>query len=158
MKKYSFTTPGLFGKLSAETAAKELERISEEHNNELKPEYVVQDAQDESSPLHGVFEWDDSKAAQKFRLEQARHLMNHIRVEIVEEKVEAKLNAFVHVQKAEKAPRVYVPIHHCVLNDHAYQDLLNQAKEQMQTFVVTYAQIEELNGVKAEMLKVLNSK
>lgn len=157
MKKYTFTIPGMFGKLTAEKAAKELERISEEHNHELKPEYVVADAVRKSSPLHKVFEWDDTKAAEKYRLQQARHLMNHIRIEVVNENIECRLSAFVHVKKDEKSQRTYVPLQHVVLNDYAYKDMLEQAKEVMQSFVVTYSQIEEVNAVKAEMLKVLNS-
>lgn len=48
----------------------------------LTPNAVVEDAQDESSPLHAYFEWDDTEAARQWRLEQARALNRSVRVEV----------------------------------------------------------------------------
>lgn len=46
---------------------------------------VVLDARKKDSPLHGYFEWDNAKAATKFRLVQARRLINRFQVPIIEE-------------------------------------------------------------------------
>lgn len=48
----------------------------------LTHEMVLADAQDPSSPLHDYFEWDDTKAAQAWRIEQARLLVRSVRVVI----------------------------------------------------------------------------
>lgn len=48
----------------------------------LTPDQVVADARKPTSPLHDEFEWDDSKAAQKYRLEQARGLIASVEVQI----------------------------------------------------------------------------
>jgi hypothetical protein len=46
-----------------------------ERAGRLTPEEVVDHARDPDCPGHGFFEWDDSKAAHKHRLDQARELL-----------------------------------------------------------------------------------
>lgn len=48
----------------------------------LTPELVVRDAEDARSPLHSQFEWDDSKAAEQYRLEQARDLIRSVELKV----------------------------------------------------------------------------
>ena len=155
-KRYSFKVPIPSCKgLSAEQAALELETIRKKYGD-LKPQYVVAESKKKGSYLHDYFEWDNKKAADKWRIEQARWLLRNINVEIIHNEVSAKVRAFVHVREEKKLPRNYVPIQEAIINDQAYQDLLEQSKEDMENFISTYSQITELNGVKAEMLKVLN--
>jgi hypothetical protein len=49
----------------------------------LTPAEVVDAARDPRSALHGQFVWDDSDAAEMFRLQQARALIKRVRVEVV---------------------------------------------------------------------------
>lgn len=53
----------------------ELERIAKEGGGILTAEAVVEAARDEDSPLHASFTWDNSEAAAKWRLHQARNLI-----------------------------------------------------------------------------------
>lgn len=57
------------------------------------------EASHESSPLHKVFDWDDSSAGNKYRLFQARLIINNIRVEIMGNETSAFINAVVKVDK-----------------------------------------------------------
>ena len=57
--------------------------LYESNDNRLEPEGVVADAADPDSPLHDAFVWDDTKAAQEYRLTQARELIRHVRIEVV---------------------------------------------------------------------------
>lgn len=156
-KVYSFRVPGLFGNLSAEDAAKELEKIRSNHG-ELRPEYVVEDAKDENSILHDYFDWDDSSAAAKYRAQQARVLINNIKVEVKTTKVFCNVKAFVNVVTDTNKLRTYVPINEVLADNTAYADLLSQAKDDMSSFIDKYNRVSELSGVTKEMLKVLNSK
>lgn len=52
-----------------------LEALAHKHGGVLKPQVVVKAAEPEKSPLHHWFQWDDSKAAHEYRLEQARRLI-----------------------------------------------------------------------------------
>ena len=156
-KVYSFRVPGLFGDLSAEDAAKELEKIRSNYG-ELRPEYVVEDAKDENSILHDYFDWDDTSAAAKYRAQQARILINSIKVEIKTTKIKCNIRAYVNVVTDTNKMRTYVPINEVLADTTAYADLLAQAKEDMTSFVDKYKKINELNGVRIAMLKVLSGK
>ncbi|MCV7245889.1 hypothetical protein H7J83_24735 [Mycobacterium mantenii] len=46
---------------------RELERLAAEHGDELTEQVVVDAARSPDSPLHSLFEWDDAKAARKYR-------------------------------------------------------------------------------------------
>jgi hypothetical protein len=46
---------------------RELERLAAEHDDELTEEIVVEAARSPDSYLHSLFEWDDAKAARKYR-------------------------------------------------------------------------------------------
>ena len=59
-----------------------LERIRIREKGVLTPDAVVADARNVTSPLHGYFTWDDTEAANQFRLEQARTLIRNIKVEV----------------------------------------------------------------------------
>lgn len=49
----------------------------------LQAELVVTAAQDSTSPLHTLFEWDDALAAHKARLDRARGIIRNVRTLIV---------------------------------------------------------------------------
>jgi hypothetical protein len=46
---------------------RELERLAAEHGDALTEETVVEAARSPDSYLHSLFEWDDAKAARKYR-------------------------------------------------------------------------------------------
>ena len=53
----------------------ELEQIREENGGILHPQKVVDFARDESTELHSKFEWDDTAAAENYRVWQARKVI-----------------------------------------------------------------------------------
>lgn len=57
-------------------------RALERENGRLIPADVVDAARDPASPLHAHFEWDDSAAAEKYRLDQARTLIRSVKIEV----------------------------------------------------------------------------
>ncbi len=61
--------------------ADRLQWIYEDNGNQLEPESVVADAADPDSPLHDAFIWDDTEAAHKYRLDQARGLIRWVKYE-----------------------------------------------------------------------------
>lgn len=60
-----------------------LDRIKEEHGS-LTPEYIVQAARPVDHPLHAYFEWNDTIAAQQYRLQQARSIICSIRERVTD--------------------------------------------------------------------------
>jgi len=67
----------------------------EKEKGTVKPKDVVEVAKKIDSPLHDYFDWNNASAADKYRLSQARYLMNHLVIDIeVEGRIEEQ-NAFV---------------------------------------------------------------
>ena len=65
---------------------KELEIIRNENKGFISPQTVVEYAKDPKTFLHKEFVWDDSEAAEKYRIMQAGYLIRRITVTIVDEK------------------------------------------------------------------------
>lgn len=57
-----------------------LDDLHAEHQG-LTPQLVVNSAADPASPLHDYFQWSDAKAADQYRLWQARQLIKSIKIE-----------------------------------------------------------------------------
>jgi hypothetical protein len=79
---------GYRAKVSAEIVAAELSKIDAEMSF-IDAEIVVRKAKSSRSPLHTVFEWDDTVAGHEYRLTQARTMIRSLRV-VVEENAPAK--------------------------------------------------------------------
>lgn len=97
MPRYVFREPPLTLKnlenANAQRIGEALEKIAVEHDGDLTPAAVVEAAKSRSSPLYRHFEWNDQKAAEAHRLNQARVLIRAIRIEdIAEEPVQAFLS------------------------------------------------------------------
>jgi len=71
--------------MDAATIRKRLARISGLNGGRLTPDAIVDDAKSHDSPLHEHFEWDDSVAAGKFRIDQARGLIRWVSQKITTE-------------------------------------------------------------------------
>jgi hypothetical protein len=75
---------------------KRLLELTKRYSGDLTRKQILADAEHPSSPLHDFFEWDDSVAAQKYRLEQAGYLIQSIVVTIKEHGME-DVRAFYNV-------------------------------------------------------------
>ena len=62
------------------TAQVEHLRTLEREGGRISPSDVVDDAKHKSSPLHGLFEWSKSLAAEKYWLVQAREILGAAKV------------------------------------------------------------------------------
>jgi len=80
-------------------AEKEFARITERHG-ELTAEAIVSEARNRRNPLHQDFEWNDGKAAEKFRLQQAGDMMRALRIEYLTDRGQ-KVNTRLLINVAE---------------------------------------------------------
>lgn len=95
--------------MDTERKKKILERLQslEGDDGRITPEAVVEDARDPESPLHDEFEWDDSVAAEKYRLEQARRLLRVRYTQHVDERV---VVAPYYVREPEREEQGYMNV------------------------------------------------
>jgi len=63
----------------AQTYGPMLYDLSEKHKG-LTPELLLKEARKKRSPLHSWFEWDDTEAAEHYRLIQARRMIRSVEV------------------------------------------------------------------------------
>lgn len=84
-------------KISAAVVGERIEMLRNEHGGTLDADHIVQDARDPESPLHGMFEWNDTEAARQFRLSQARTIICNIMVVPEENPAVGPQRAFVNV-------------------------------------------------------------
>ncbi len=145
---YQYKIPSLYS-VSAEVAGAELDRIYEK-KGELKLADVVEESRPETAPLHPIFEWDDKKAAEKYRIEQAKRLVCAIvRVDEREEQSPNEIRAFVHAEKA------YHPVRVVLQHPDMRNEALRDAFRSMESFRQKYSSLTELSGVIVEMDKLL---
>ena len=76
----------------------------------LTPELVVDESREENAPLHPVFEWDDKKAAEHYRVMQAGSLIRNVTVKIEEAPRMEPTRAFVNIAPVGKRKGVFVSI------------------------------------------------
>lgn len=90
------------------------------------------------APLHGAFEWNNTKAAESWREHQARHIINCL--EIVTQEREP-VRAYFSISVKEPG---YEHIDVILRNTDTRQKLLQTALAELSAFKKKYAQLEEL--------------
>lgn len=136
---FQYKFPGLYP-VDAQTAGEELERIFKTPGK-LDPANIVNESRDESAPLHPIFEWDDTKAAEKYRETQAETLMRSVVTIVDTPHGPQEVRAVVNVQQT------YTPIH-VVLESREQTDiLLETALKELKAFQKKYATLSALQGV-----------
>ena len=85
----------------------ELERL--EREGRLSPSQVVNEARNIHSPLHEVFVWDDTVAAEKYRIVQARQLIRSFKIVVhVGNTITLMAPKFVHNPRLEEGQEGYI--------------------------------------------------
>ena len=108
---------------------------------------VLDDARNEDSPLHSYFEWDDSKAAERFRLNQARALIMHAKVCMVAGEKKFNVRAFVSLGADRIDGGGYRPIGDVMSDAERRAELLRTALSELGNFKKRYETLGELSGV-----------
>lgn len=136
--------PGYHSKgVSAQTAYDVINGLYEEGKMEASD--LVDASRPENAPLHSLFEWNDSIAAEKYREDQARCIIRHVCVvQEDEEKESAPIRAFFQIDNESSA---YEPTLVIMNDDEKYERLLDIAKRELKAFENKYRQLDELRNV-----------
>lgn len=129
MKKFSWKSVGFCG--DAQRVGEELELI--ESKQEVSNRNVLEYARkNHNSELYKCFEWDDTIAGEKYRLNQASNLISSISFVIEEEPVK-KQKVYFSIKTDEKESRKFKNIKDILEDDEDYKALLNKAKTEFET-------------------------
>lgn len=155
-----------------ECVVDELEYIRTLNDGLLDPASVVEYARNEDTLLHSKFEWSDTKAAQEYRLWQARQVIR-LELVVVRQQLDGKYEFVApdsEEQKGDKRVRAFISLVNdrrseehrgyrsltAVLNDEELRDqMLQEAKRDMVVFKKKYLTLNELSKVFAAMDEVL---
>lgn len=143
---YQWKVPGIMP-VDAQTAGNELQRIYE-RDGVIEPEAVVLESKSASAPLHNCFEWDNEKAAHKYRITQAQGIIRAI-VAVDETKKSPETRAFVSVE------REYHPVSVVIRNPEKRYILLQNALNELHLFEKKYNSLCELSGVFSAIEEVI---
>jgi len=149
--KYLFKDNTPFKNNDAQPVGEELERLRRENGNNLTQEAVVSAAKKKGSPLHDYFDWDDTEAAHKYRLYQARKLIGSI--EIIrrgKHNRQIQVRAFVKVNKKGGAFDSTVEI---LSNEEKRALLVQQALDEAESWSTRYEDLVELAEIHGAIRK-----
>lgn len=132
----------------AQRYGERMEALAEEGNGSVTPHMVYEDAKKKRSPLHDYFEWDDSAAADAFRLNQARELLRFVHVVVTRENgAEEEVRAFhnVVIEKDEDtAERTYAPLARVLSEEELRKQVVAKALHEFEQWRKRYKQYQEL--------------
>ncbi len=124
-KKYEARTGSPFKKGQAQIYGERLGYIAGKNKGKITPISVVRDGKSISSPFYNYFEWNNKKASDQYRLQQARNLINHIIEVVVIEGKPSKQRSFFNVRNGG-GKTVYVSLKTAVTNKPYRIQILNQ--------------------------------
>ena len=111
-------------------------------NDRISPAEVLEKARDVNSELHKCFEWNDSIAAEKYRLQQARGILINLVYKEKESNAEPVRTFQITSQR-----NVYQPTVSFLVQEDEYQNLLKRAKSELESFKKRYHTLSELQEV-----------
>lgn len=84
--------------IDPQVAGEELQKLRDE-KGEVDAATVIETARSKKSPLHGIFEWNDGKAANIYRRQQAEQLIKALVVTVQNDASEAAASVRVSVRR-----------------------------------------------------------
>ena len=129
--------------VSAQVAGEVCEQMSAK--GELTPKALVDASRPEDAPLHKAFEWDDQKAAERYRESQAAYIIRSI--EVKREDVPEPVRAFFTVPTEGGKSYQYHSVDTILRSTDSRESLLEAAKRELEAFTRKYDQLVELAEV-----------
>lgn len=165
-KKYSWGSYGY--SVNPEVVGKTIERIEEEKGS-VDAGSFLDASRPISSSTHSLFEWDDSIAAEKYRLQQSGQIISSLRIEVIpvtEEEHNLNLeivNDIPHKEKLQKGTLQpafvnvkkkvvgeagkYVNLETAMSDVDTRKIILENAFKELRTFMEKYKRYSELSKV-----------
>lgn len=122
-----------------DAVSRELKKL--EKQDGLTAPVIVDSARSPGSPLHEFFEWDDEKASDHYRLQQARELIRSVTVQMVDVEVPAYFN--VTVTTGEEKKRRYFNYERVLKDEDLTNQVLEQAAQEARYFAEKYHHLKE---------------
>lgn len=132
----------------------ELERIRKEHSEGLLvPEEVVDNARHPDNPLHRFFDWSDDRAAEKWRLAQARSLIRQIKIVYPNDPEERLLPRYVSLTPdRNRSGGGYRPTREVLDNEQLRKELEATARKELMAWTQRYSLLSDIAKLAEEVI------
>ena len=134
----------------AQQAGEYMEMIRRQRG-QLTPAILLEESRSEDALLHNCFEWNDTEAAEKYRLNQSRLFIANIKVTVLDDGGTKKaecVRAFVNVSdQSHRESGVFVPIMEAISNRDSRDAVLQNAIRELEQFKNKYSSLYELSKV-----------
>lgn len=124
---------------SAQVAGEVCEQL--EKQGRLSAKILLDESRPEDAPLHNSFEWDDSIAAESWREQQARHIINSL---IVCPEKEEPVRVFFKIERTENR---YQSIETILEHKDSTRKLLENALHELESIQKKYKAIKQLQKI-----------
>ena len=139
METYKWKIPGIFKDADPSKVKEEIDSLGDT----VEPSDIVSFAENPNTELHKCFEWDDTEAARKYRISQARNVLRSLVVEVRTENKEPTLLRVRYVTEGKG----YKSTELILSNQNEYDALLRRAKAELLAFREKYKSLNELEEV-----------
>ena len=110
-----------------------------------------------SSPTHDVFEWDNDKAAENWRMHQSRTTINALRVTYTNaDGEETKVSAFI--KTSNSGATTYENIQSALSDSEKKEIIIKRIQDELDSFIIRNRHIEELADILEASAKKLRGK
>ena len=142
--------------LDAQVIGKELESLRKQNDGKLTKEIVVAVARSKNSPLHDAFEWDDDKAAEQYRLQQAGYIIRSVAVvfENPDTDEDTEIRAFVSVIQDEDEKPSYTSLSVAVQDEDLRKQVFENALRDLNAWKKKYAYLKIFDRVFNEIEQI----
>lgn len=142
-KRYAAKPGAQFPKARAQEIGEYLETFGDQ----VTAEEIVEDASRKASPLHDLFQWDNTKAAHLYRMQQARNILGHIEIRLTVEGGEIGESAFINftatdvdVSEEESPPTGYHSLAAVARDRRLYEAQKAKLKRELESLRQRYRQ------------------
>lgn len=140
--------------LQSDLAVAAYEALIARHGGRISPADVLDEAKDESSPLHEYFEWDDDEAAERYRLAQASSLIRRWRGSIMRVDEKTKTVVLTTARRVQSpslergnGSRGYVTVEAIMADPAMRSDMIRTVLKELQAYRRRYADLVALSDI-----------
>ena len=134
-------------KITEKISKKVIEEVLKVKKEEgLTAQAILKQAQKKTSKLHDLFEWNNTKAGELWRLQQARVFINEIKIIIEEKEYYAFENVSIQTE-ANESSREYFERSEILSDETLRQQVIAKALEQLKYWKEKYKQYNEFEPI-----------
>lgn len=138
--------------VSAARVRAEIEAVRMARKGHVRPSDIVERARPRGSALHRLFEWDDTEAARKYRLSQARSVLSA--VVVISDDTSDPAHEYSSVRVGKRL--AYVSTREAMRDEEQRGRILDEALDALRSWHLRYGTYRECAGLSNDVRLILS--